>query len=107
MKLLIISSILLGLSFTGCAPAAEESKHRSVILDSLASCPFITFDQEKCPVISYVAALNDSTYVMRYQISSDDGKTFGTVIEIPVTANVKPHEENLPKIIFKPDHEII
>jgi hypothetical protein len=44
---------------------------------------------------------------MCYAVSADNGHSFGQTIEIISSKGVHPHGENLPKIVFKPNGEII
>lgn len=76
-------------------------------LDNIpGQCPYLTKDEKGNTVISWVRMVNDSTSAFCYAISND-GKTFGAPIVIPGSGNIQPHGENLPKIIFKPSHEVI
>ncbi|MCW3463317.1 sialidase family protein [Chitinophaga nivalis] len=73
-----------------------------------ASCPFITKDATGHPVISWVEKEPAAdTGTMYYAVANDDGYTFGTPVRIPVTTGVRPHDENLPKLLFKPDGTVI
>jgi hypothetical protein len=71
------------------------------------SCPFLTTDNKENIVLSWVKEINDTDAVVCYAVSTDKGKTFGQSIEILSSKGVEPHGENLPKIIFKLDEEII
>jgi len=76
-------------------------------IDSISGqCPFLTKDEKGNTVISWVRMSNDSTSAFCYSVCNN-GKTFGAPIVIPGSGNIQPHGENLPKIIFKPSHEII
>lgn len=80
----------------------------AMIVDTTGgSCPFLTSDNNGNLVLSWIRKINDSTYKYCYAISDDKGKSFRKAIEIPGSGNIHPHGENLPKIIFKPDGEII
>lgn len=80
----------------------------SVQIDSLpGNCPYLTKDNKGNTVISWARMINDSTSVFCYAVSTNAGKSFGEIITIPFSDNLKPHSENLPKIIFKPSGEII
>jgi hypothetical protein len=50
-----------------------------------------------------VKQLTDSTAVLCYSVLDGQNKT----IEIPASANIHAHAENLPKIIFKPSGDIM
>ncbi|PSL50150.1 hypothetical protein CLV51_1011494 [Chitinophaga niastensis] len=73
-----------------------------------ASCPFITKDATDNVVISWVEKDTAATTgMMYYAVSNDNGHTFSAPVNIPVTAGVYPHDENLPKLLFKPGGEVI
>jgi hypothetical protein len=72
-----------------------------------ASCPFLTTNNKGNLVLSWVKGINDSVSVMCFAVSPDKGKTFSAAIEILSSKNVHPHAENMPKLIFKPNGEII
>lgn len=74
---------------------------------SEGSCPYLTKDGTGNIVLSWIKKADTSTSVYCYSVSKDNGKTFGTTIEIPGSVNIHPHGENLPKIVFKPNGEII
>ncbi|NIG53234.1 sialidase family protein [Chitinophaga sp. Cy-1792] len=73
-----------------------------------ASCPYVTNDSKGNTVISWVE--KDSTGdngKMFYAVSNGNEYTFSDPVVIPSTAGVFPHDENLPKLLFKPDGTII
>lgn len=73
-----------------------------------ASCPFITKDASGRPVISWVETTSDAdTGLMYYAVSNDNGHTFSEPVVIPASAGVYPHDENLPKLLFKPGGVVI
>jgi hypothetical protein len=72
-----------------------------------SSCPYFTKDAKGNIVLSWIRSYNDSSAVVCYAVSADSGKTFGNTVEIPTSTNVHPHGENMPKLLFKPDGEII
>src|SRR5687767_6459731 len=79
----------------------------AIQIDSMpGQCPFLTKDEKGNTVISWVRMTNDSASAFCYAVCKD-GKTFGTPVVIQGSGNIQPHGENLPKIIFKPSHEII
>ncbi|RYY48023.1 MAG: exo-alpha-sialidase, partial [Chitinophagaceae bacterium] len=78
------------------------------LMDSLpGSSPYLTKDNNGNMLISWVRSITDSTAIFCYSRSTDGGNSFGPVISIPSSTNIKPHAENLPKIIFKKSGEII
>jgi hypothetical protein len=104
-KVLYLVSVLM--IFQGCATSDGPDEEVLETLDTASSCPFITTNNRNQTVISYVAAVNDSVSVMRYRVSENEGLSFGKMVEIRSSRNIRPHGENLPKIIFKPGREII
>jgi len=82
-------------------------RSKEVKIDSLpGQCAYLTKDAKGNAVLSWVRMINDSIPQLCYAVSSD-GKTFGKTVVIPNSDNMKAHNENLPKIIFKPSGEII
>src|SRR6476661_8361553 len=80
----------------------------SIQVDSIpGQCPYLAKDDKGNVVMSWVRSRNDSFNVFCYAVSPDHGKTFEAAIEIPASTNIEPHSENLPKIIYKPNGEIM
>jgi hypothetical protein len=73
----------------------------------MGSCPYLTKDHNNNIVLSWIRQNDSASQIFCYAISQDAGKSFSKPIAIPGSENVKPHGENLPKIIFKPSGEII
>ncbi|HEX6180988.1 MAG TPA: sialidase family protein [Chitinophagaceae bacterium] len=69
-------------------------------------CPYLTKDNKGNTVLSWVRMINDTTSEFCYA-TSKDGISFSQPVVIPNSGNIKPHGENLPKIIFKPSGELI
>lgn len=111
IQLKIFICFLASLSLAACT----ENKTAGVILegkvvqaDSLpGSCPYLTKDDNGRVVMSWVRSETDSTSVFCYAVSEDGGGSFEKTIRVPTSINIRPHSENLPKIIFKPSGEII
>ncbi|QHL86565.1 hypothetical protein GU926_03560 [Nibribacter ruber] len=73
-----------------------------------ASCPFLTQDQAGNPVMCWVQAQDTSgNFLLSYSRSEDGGLTFGKPSAIPTTQGVYPHDENLSKLIFKKNGEML
>ncbi|RAJ73911.1 BNR repeat protein [Chitinophaga dinghuensis] len=86
----------------------EKSGIRFLSHGTNASCPYITRDTAGNTVVSWVE--NDSISnkgVMYYAVTNDDGYTFSEPRKIGATMGVYPHDENLPKLLFKPNGTII
>jgi hypothetical protein len=102
-------SILILIFLTSCSETATEISVAAIqdIDTSNASCPNLTKDHSGRFVISYIRSVNDSTHEFCYAISNDEGKTFNDPIPVPGSSTIHPHNENLPKVIFKPSGEVI
>lgn len=81
---------------------------KEVMADTAAgSCPYLTKDNKDNIVLSWVKQLDTSASIYCYAVFMEHDKTFGKSIDIPASANIHAHSENLPKIVFKPSGEII
>ncbi len=107
--LLILSAALLALSCRQSRQAGVFiTASEAVLLDTIpGSCPFATRDAQGNPVISWVRQLTDTSGVLCYAVSADNGQTFGAPVVVTPSGNVSPHAENLPKVLFKPSGEIL
>jgi hypothetical protein len=75
---------------------------------SNASGPSLTKDPQGNPVLSWVQQQDSAeTYLLCYAISSDSGQSFGKPKTIPTTKGIYPHDENLSKLVFRPNGDII
>lgn len=73
-----------------------------------AASPFLTQDQHGNPVLCWVQATDTTgNYLLYYATSADGGQTFGTPKPIPTTKGVYPHDENLSKILYKKNGDIM
>ena len=112
MRKLLIACVLIS-SMYSCTDRPKEQTYsyseKTVATDttSKTSCPYLTTDNKGNTVMSWVKELNDSVAIMCYAISEDKGNAFAKPIEISSSKDIHPHGENLPKIIFKPDGEVI
>lgn len=100
-----------GLLFTGChheSQRQEPEAYRISARGLAASGPALTTDHRGNIVLSWIQA-TDSTenYLLQYAISEDGGKTFGAARAIPATKGVEPHDENLSRILFKENGDIM
>ena len=112
--LLILISV--GFIFQSCFNSENKSDGYRISINasnsaqidaSEGSCPYLTKDSKGNIVLSWIKKVDSSTSVYCYAVSKDEGKTFGKAIEIPGSENIHPHGENMPKIIFKPNGEVI
>ncbi len=59
-------------------------------------------------MLSWVQASDPAgNYLLHYAVSADSGKTFNTPRAIPTTKGVYPHDENLSKILFRKNGDLI
>jgi hypothetical protein len=92
------------------SPAANDVVNiaNATIADSTeSSCPYLTKDTKGNIVLSWIRSNNDSSAVVCYAVSADGGKTFGQPVLVPASTNVYPHGENMPKMLFMPNDEVI
>jgi len=112
MKNIFIAAVLITFLFS-CTNTKNEEKEecveKTICTDTTAetTCPFLTTDNNGNIVMSYIKEKNDTLAVICYAISTDKGYSFGEPIEIPASKDVHPSAENLPKMAFKPNGEII
>ncbi|MET3885601.1 sialidase family protein [Niastella sp. OAS944] len=104
MKYFIV--LVLVIHCIGCTQPVIKAGPAVQIDNMPGQCPYLTKDENGNTAISWVRMINDSTSAFCYAISKD-GRSFGAPVVIPGSGNIQPHGENLPKIIFKPSHEII
>jgi hypothetical protein len=75
--------------------------------NTATSCPFFTKNSKGIPVMSFGKESKENTAILCYSIFDSDKKKFQKLIEIQSSKGVELHGENAPKIIFKPNNEII
>ena len=103
---LFIPTVLLAASCSQKESTLTPSA--SNLIDTVpGSCPNLTQDSKGNIVLSWVRKVNDTTEVFCYATSTDGGNTFGDPVVITPSYTIKPHAENLPKVIFKPSGEIL
>lgn len=71
------------------------------------SCPFFTKDIKGIPVMSFGKENKEGETVICYSIFDSNKNNFQKPISIQSSKGVELHGENAPKIIFKPNNEII
>jgi hypothetical protein len=68
----------------------------------------VTITPDGRTVISWVEAPQGAdTGTLYYAVSADKGNTFSAALQVPTANGILPHAENMPKMVFKPDGEII
>jgi hypothetical protein len=103
LAILLITPIKKVFSQTGNAtpiPILEEA-------NTTTSCPFFTKDATGTPVISFGKETKEKEAVLCYALFSPNEKKFQQPIAIQSSKGVELHGENAPKIIFKPNGEIM
>ncbi|TRX36772.1 exo-alpha-sialidase [Flavobacterium sp. ZT3R18] len=71
------------------------------------SCPFFTKNSKGVPVISFAKETKENETVLCYAVFDYNKNEFQNPIIIESSKGVELHGENAPKIIFKPNNEII
>ena len=79
----------------------------SVEKNVATSCPFFTKDSKGVPVLSFGKETQNNDAVLCYSLFNFKEKKFQKPIEIQSSKGVELHGENAPKMIFKPNKEII
>jgi hypothetical protein len=110
-KTYLLLSALLVLFLYSCHTETTKdaiiASQETIIDTAIGSCPYLTKDASGNVVLSWIKQVDTVTRTFCYAVSQDEGKSFGTPIEIPGSSNIKPHGENLPKVVFKPSGEIL
>jgi hypothetical protein len=75
--------------------------------NTTTSCPFFTKDSKGTAVMSFGKETKENETVLCYSIFDSGKKKFRKPMEIQSSKGVELHGENAPKIIFKPNNEII
>lgn len=93
-----------------CKPKPFTGGHELVLSDSShdASCAYMTRNASGALVVSWVENNNEGeTGTLYYAVSADEGNTFSPAVQVSSANNIQPHAENLPKIIFRKNGEVI
>lgn len=105
--------ICLAFAVTGCQPTQQTEEQESVAVQISqkglnGSCPYLTQDHEGNIVLCWVQAQDTiGNYLLTYAVSKDGGENFSLPRAIPASAGVYPHDENLSKLIFKKNGEML
>ncbi|SEI54202.1 hypothetical protein SAMN05216327_102347 [Dyadobacter sp. SG02] len=89
-----------------CATEKKSDKKASPEAESAidgtftGACPHLFTSGDTAAVFSWVRILSDSEAVLCFKLS--DGNNFGKTITVPGSEKVKPHGENLSKVILVP-----
>lgn len=108
MRKSVFISILVLIS--ACHPAVFSGGMEQVLSDTLrnASCAYMTRDTSGALVVSWVEQDEGvETGTFYYAVSADEGKSFSAAKKVGTATGIQPHAENLPKILFRPNGEVI
>ncbi|MFD2885205.1 sialidase/neuraminidase family protein [Chitinophaga cymbidii] len=95
---------------SACHPAVFSGGMEQVLSDTLrdASCAYMTRDTSGALVVSWVEQDEGvETGTFYYAVSADEGKSFSAAKKVATATGIQPHAENLPKILFRPNGEVI
>ncbi len=97
--------ILIFAAFTACTTQPFSSGSEIILSDTSrnASCAYMTRDAHGQLVISWV---EEPGHLM-YAVSADEGKSFAAARPVPAAIGVQAHAENMPKLVFRPNGEVI
>lgn len=84
---------------------AVPDVQRTVDSTFTGSCPYLFTSGDTAAVFSWVRTLSDSEAVLCFKVSNGNG--FGKTLTVPGSEKVKPHGENLSKVILAPNGRII
>lgn len=96
--------LVLILALVACNTAPVSGGKEMVLSDTSrnASCVYMTYTPKGNPAISWV-----EDGVMYFSISPDGGKTFPAPKPVTTATGIQPHAENMPKMVFRPNGEVI
>jgi len=93
----------IGIAQTQNSSPIPISKESGIV----TSCPFFTKNSKGVPVMSFAKETKENQTVLCYSIFDYNKKKFQNPVIIQSSKGVELHGENAPKIIFKPNKEII
>ncbi|HSD13514.1 MAG TPA: exo-alpha-sialidase [Flavobacterium sp.] len=105
--LLLFTIALFAVEYGNSQIRETEAKYISSENGTTTSCPFFTSDRKGRTVMSYGKETKGADAILNYSVFNTKTKRFGAPIEIPSSKGVELHGENMPKMIFKPNGEII
>lgn len=109
MKNLLLATFLLSLLLAGSHPpfTPVEQPPRAVRVASAALGPHFTTDHRDRPVLSWVGQTGPDSHRLFYAVSANGGIRFGSPRSVPTSVGVYPHEENLSKLIYKKNGDML
>ena len=105
----ILLAFFCMITFKNASSQTTISNPIPIITEKTANtnCPFFTKTSKGIPVLSFGKETLDHETVLCYSLFDFKENKFHKPIEIPSSKGVELHGENAPKIIFKPNNEII
>ncbi len=96
--------VLIVAALAACNNNAASDDKELMLSDTTrnASCAYLTNTEKGHPAVSWV-----EDGLMYYAVSPDGGQTFSAPRCITSATGIQPHAENMPKIIFRPNGEVI
>lgn len=105
--LLIFVMTLFSLQKNNAQLTSTSAVPISTTIGAVTACPFITSDANGKVVMSFGKEIKGEDAVLCYSFFNSAEKKFEAPIEIPSSKGVELHGENAPKILFKPNGDII
>lgn len=92
------------MALAACHTAPFSGGREMVLSDTSrdASCVYMTQTAKGNPVVSWVEGSS-----MYFSISPDGGNTFSAPRLVTTATGIQPHAENMPKMVFRPNGEVI
>lgn len=106
-------TLILLFSFCCCVISCTHKKSAVEVYtsqqigESQGSCSHFTKDSKGNIILSWIKKKAPGNNIFCFAVSKDSGASFGKIIEIPGSEKIHPHGENMPKMIVKPNGEMI
>ncbi|UYQ93509.1 exo-alpha-sialidase [Chitinophaga horti] len=88
-----------------CNP--QQPAEQRVSIGEKASCPYLTADAKGNTVLSWVEESKPGDGQLYYAVAGKDADQFGSPIPISSAHGIQAHAENLPKLLFRPNGQVI
>lgn len=103
-RIFLVFSIIFSIGLTVDKPIPEPTVISNKI--NSARLPYLTTDNKGNPVICWTEKDSTEKTFFYFSVSFNNGSTFETPKLIPVSENIKVHNESMPKVAFKKDGSI-
>jgi hypothetical protein len=92
-----------------CATWTVQAQYQTISNTKMdATAPHFTQNHLKQPVLSWIERdANGKVVRFAFAVSTDEGKSFGQPIDIPIVPGISGHAEGMPKVAFKADGTIM